>query len=115
MTNWQIEENDSVYEYLERPEVNIGDTIEIMSNNQLGYKKYKVILGENGDKDLRTIADWSLDIFEEHNNEDDGMTDDEQDGGKKKRKHRSKHTRRGNVRKHKKNKKSRKNRRSRRH
>ena len=122
MTNWQIEYNENVYDYIENPQVHVGDTIEIMSDNQLGYKKYKVILGKNGNKDLRTIADWSLDIFEEDNNEQDnneenGMTDDEQDGGKKTRKHKSKRTRRGNIRKNKKNRKTRKTRknRSRRH
>ena len=109
MTNWQIEESESVYEYLERPEVKVGDTIEIHSNNQLGYKKYKVVLGENNNKDLRTIADWSMDIFEEPNNEDYGMTDDEQDGGKKRRKLANRRTR-----KYKKSRKSRKSRKKRR-
>jgi hypothetical protein len=43
MTNWSIRENESPENYLEKPEVVVGDTIEILSNNQLGYKKYKVV------------------------------------------------------------------------
>jgi hypothetical protein len=79
MTNWQINGSESVNEYLQKPEVNIGDTIEVITNNQQGYKKYKVILTD-GNKDLTTLADWSMDIYEEYDE------DDEQDGGKKRRK-----------------------------
>ena len=99
MTNWQIEENESVYEYLKKPDVNVGDTIEIMTDNQEGYKKYKVISGENGNKDLKTIADWSSDIYEDQN------------GGKKRRRSKSKRTRRRKSRKSRKSRKGRKSKR----
>ena len=69
MTNWRIEESESSESYLEKPEVVVGDTIEIMSNNQLGYKKYKVIL-ENGNKTLKTLADWEAEIYEGDTGED---------------------------------------------
>ena len=36
----------------------VGDTIEYISNNQLGYKKYKVILDENGKKSLKLIDSY---------------------------------------------------------
>jgi hypothetical protein len=117
MTNWTIEENDSINEYLERPEVQIGDTIEIASNNQEGYKKYKVITDADGNKDLRTIADWSIGLHEERNNEEDGLTDDEQNGGKKRSKRRNtrKNKRFRKSKKSRKVRKIRKNRRSRRY
>lgn len=99
MTNWQIDENESVYEYLEKPEVKTDDTIEVISDNQEGYKKYKVISGENGKKDLKTIADWSMDIYEGEG------------GGKKRRRSKSKHTRRRKNRKSRRNKNKRSRRR----
>lgn len=63
MTNWTIRANESPENYLEKPEVVVGDTIEILSNNQLGYKKYKVVL-KNGNKTLKTLADWGAEIYE---------------------------------------------------
>jgi hypothetical protein len=36
----------------------VGDTIEYITNNQLGYKKYKVILDENGKKGLKLIDSY---------------------------------------------------------
>ena len=44
MTNSTIQEYESPENYLENPDVKVGDTIEIMSNNQLGYKKSKEIV-----------------------------------------------------------------------
>jgi hypothetical protein len=112
MTNWTIQESESAYEYVGRPTVQVGDTIEIASNNQEGYRKYKVIMDADGNKDLRTIADWSIGFYEEPTNEEDGLTDDEHNGGKRRR------YKRRNTKKNKryrKSKKSRKNRRSRRY
>ena len=70
MTNWTIRENESPENYLEKPEVVVGDTIEILSNNQLGYKKYKVVL-KNGNKTLKTLADWGAEIYEGEDDEDE--------------------------------------------
>lgn len=102
MTNWIIGENESPKSYLEKPEVVVGDTIEVVSNNQLGYKKYEVIL-ENGKKTLKIlVADLGARIFE--NIDDDDNVTEEKDGGRKSRKNR----------KSRKSKKSRKVRKSRR-
>jgi hypothetical protein len=78
MTNWTIYENQSPQGYMSNPDVKIGDTIEVMSNNQLGYKKFKVVAGNNGGKDLETIADWGMEIYE----------DDSQLGGRRRRRNR---------------------------
>lgn len=64
MKKWTINDSESEYNYICRPEVNIGDTIEILSNNQLGYKKFKVVLDDAGKKSLKTLADWSMKIYE---------------------------------------------------
>lgn len=66
MSNWRISEIESAENYLERPDVMVGDTIEILSNNQLGYKKYKVVI-ENGNRTLKILADWGNDIYEDEN------------------------------------------------
>jgi len=44
--NYFVEEPHSVYKYLEDNEdkINVGDIIEYISNNQLGYVKYEVVL-----------------------------------------------------------------------
>jgi hypothetical protein len=48
-----------VYSELKRnTNIKIGDTIDYISNNQLGYKKYKVILNKNGEKDLTIIKTY---------------------------------------------------------
>ncbi len=72
MTNWDIEEHESAHEYLEKPDVKVNDTIVVNSNNQLGYKKYKVILDSDGNKSLQTLADWGADIYEDDNNDEIG-------------------------------------------
>ena len=76
MTNFRIEESENAEDYLVKPEVLVGDTIEIMSNNQLGYKKYKVVLS-NGNKSLRILADWGNEIYEGDNISDDDDLDDD--------------------------------------
>ena len=78
MTNWSIGENESPESYLEKPEVAAGDTIEVISNNQLGYKKYKVIL-KNGNKTLKRLADWGAEIFEGEDGEDGEDDEDDDD------------------------------------
>ena len=67
MTNYSFGEGDhnsSVHEYLQflqehKPKglpIKSGDTIEYVSNNQLGYMKYKIIKKSNG-FDIKVIAD----------------------------------------------------------
>jgi hypothetical protein len=54
------EDDVSVYEKLRDRSVDVGDTIEFISNNQQGYKKYKVIndLGKKGLKLINSYDDW---------------------------------------------------------
>lgn len=67
MTAWFIEEHEDVYSYFERNllEIHVDDTIEIIPNNQEGYKKYKVVLNEKDEKSLHVIADWFIGLYEE--------------------------------------------------
>ena len=51
-----VYEPENVYDFLQNPNVNIDDTIEYFTNNQLGYKEYKVI-EKNGKKDIEEIGD----------------------------------------------------------
>ena len=64
-------EGRSITEFLKKPEVVEGDTITVISNNQLGTKKYKVIMNEDGEKDVKIIADWSNGIYEEEEPEEE--------------------------------------------
>lgn len=64
MTNHILQETQSQFGYVERNDVHLGDTIEVVTNNQLGYKKYKVV-SENGNKSLVTIADWGAELYED--------------------------------------------------
>ena len=68
-----------------KPEIQVGDTIEMVTNNQMGYEKYKVVLDKKGKKDLKLIRDY-----------DNWMDEKDYDssGGKKhKRKTQKKHKR----------------------
>ena len=65
MTNHVIDESDSPFEYVNRPEVKENDTIELVTSNQQGYKKYKVVMDENNIKQLVTILDYDDGIFQE--------------------------------------------------
>lgn len=106
MTNWVIYEGDgeTISSKMASPEVVIGDTIERVTNNQEGYKKVRVVQGEDGNKDTIILADWGIGKFEE--------PDDEPYGGKRRRK-RSRKTRKSK--KSRKGRKHRKTRRTRRH
>jgi hypothetical protein len=64
MTNHILQETQSPFGYVDRNNVIAGDTIEVVTNNQLGYKKYKVVI-ENGNKLLVTIADWGAELYED--------------------------------------------------
>jgi len=54
----QINEGEDTVEHYfkEHPEIEVGECIEYITNNQLGYKKYEVILDEDsGEKTLEII------------------------------------------------------------
>lgn len=95
MTNYTLGDNDNAFEYVNRPEVRPNDTIEVVTSNQQGYRKYKVILDEDGNKDLRTIADWSNDLYEPEEDDFGDHTDDEQYGGRRRRRSSKRKSRRG--------------------
>jgi hypothetical protein len=60
-SNHVLYEGDvSVYEKLQDKNVDVGDTIEYIPNNQQGYMKYKVIneLGKKGIKLIESYDDW---------------------------------------------------------
>ena len=115
MTNWVIYEGDdeTIGSKMASPQVVIGDTIEYVTNNQLGYKKVRVVQGEDGNKHTIILADWEMGIFEEPEDDFGDQTDDEQDGGKRRRKRRRKRIRK--TRKSNKSRKHRKTRRTRRY
>jgi hypothetical protein len=118
--NWSVDEPESVYGFLQRKgnTIQIGDTIEYVSNNQMGWEKYKVVIGDDGKKGLKLIADYdsmmddstrSLVSDEEETDDDDTTTTTStpKTGGKRRR-------RRKTMRKTKRAKKSRRKRKTRR-
>ena len=59
--NYQVYEGEgnSVQNKLKTtPNIAVGDTVEYITNNQMGYEKYKVILNENGEKKLKLIDSY---------------------------------------------------------
>ena len=60
MTNFTVYEGEgTVYQELEtNPDIKVGDTIEFITNNQEGYEKYIVILGDTGEKSLELIDSY---------------------------------------------------------
>jgi hypothetical protein len=113
--NWSVGEPESVYKFLQRKgdTIQIGDTIEYVSNNQMGWEKYKVIEGKDGEKGLKLTADYDsmMDDSTRSLVSDEEETDDDTTspikGGKRKR-------RRKTMRKTKRSKKSRRKRKTRR-
>jgi hypothetical protein len=96
MTNFTVSEGQSVREELEtNPDIKVGDTIEYITNNQQGYQKYKVILGDEGEKSLKLIDsyDHQMGLYDyDSDNDNDTDSEDSQDdaeksGGKKRRTH----------------------------
>ena len=56
--NYKVHEGslNSVHNELKtNPHIVVGDTIEFIIKNQLGYEKYKVILDETGKKNIKLI------------------------------------------------------------
>jgi hypothetical protein len=64
-TNHGIEEWESPFQKSKENEVHVGDTIEVHSNNQLGYKKYLVVKDEDGVKGLRLLVSFEDEIYED--------------------------------------------------
>jgi hypothetical protein len=58
---WPVYEPENPYVYLEKHkrEVNVGDTIDYVTNNQEGRVFYKVVLNKKGKKDLDEIVQRS--------------------------------------------------------
>jgi len=54
--NHNVYNEDNVYDKLEDPNVDVGDTISYIPDNQMGYKKYKVV-NNLGKKKLKFIGD----------------------------------------------------------
>jgi hypothetical protein len=79
--NWSVGEPTNVYGYLEekKDEINVGDTIEYVSNNQMGWVMYEVVLDDEGKKSLKVKSDY-----------DSLMYEHEKTGGKKRRRKSSK-------------------------
>ena len=103
MTNFTVGEGQSVREELEtNPDIKVGDTISYIPNNQQGYQKYKVILGDEGEKSLKLIDSYDHQIgFYDYDSDDNNDTDseDSQDdaeksGGKKRKSHKRTNKRR---------------------
>jgi hypothetical protein len=65
MTNFTINESVNIYEYITKPEVKEGDTIEVASNNQQNYKKFLVIMDINNKKNVKTLANHSIEMYED--------------------------------------------------
>jgi hypothetical protein len=108
MTNFSVYEDSgkTVYSELEtNPDINIGDTIEYLTNNQMGYEAYRVIYDEEAKnkKGLKLIDsyDHQMGVY-------DYEDDDMKEGGKKHKRKTNK--RKSNKRKTTKRRKSRKTR-----
>ena len=109
--NWQLgEEEESVDSFLKRKgeAIQVGDTIEYVSNNQMGWKKYKVVIGDDGAKSLILIADY--DSMMDGLNDDEGEVEDVAKGGKRRRRRKTtkKTKRRKKSRRHKKTRRGKK-------
>jgi hypothetical protein len=80
---WIVGEETNVNEYLERKkdEIKVGDTIEYISNNQMGWKLYEVVLDNEGKKSLKVKSDYDS-MMSEFDEEPEPVT---KTGGKKRR------------------------------
>jgi hypothetical protein len=105
--NWSVYEPKSVYQYLEENDnkIEVGDFVNYETNNQMGMVRYVVILGHDGKKDLKKIADYDSMMAEMDNGDEE-----EQKAGKRRRRKTRRHKKSKNGRKsrHNKTKKNRK-------
>jgi len=65
MSNWDVFEPNNAFQYLSENnnDVNVGDTITEVTNNQQGQKVFKVTVDENGTKKLTLIQDYDTDTY----------------------------------------------------
>ena len=60
--NFGIPEYMSPYKKMQNRNVQLGDTITIDSNNQMGHKTYKVIDTVNGKKGLKLVDSYDMEM-----------------------------------------------------
>jgi hypothetical protein len=85
--NHTVYEGDNVHEHVQsNPDIKIGHTVTYEPNNQLGWKKYKVV------KDDSTENGKGLDLIQ--SNDDGDLLDSDMNGGRRRRKSRRKKSRR---------------------
>jgi hypothetical protein len=119
--NWSVYEPESVYQYLEKnnDKIQVGDFVNYETNNQMGMVRYVVVLGEDGKKSLKQIADYysmmddstsNLVNDEEETDDDEMTTTSPKKGGKRRRRRKTmkKTKRRKKSRRHKKTRRSKK-------
>ena len=84
-TNWEIEESQDPHNYLDDnlEEIKVGDTIEIVSNNQQGYFKYEVV-EKDGKKSLDEIDSYDKQLARAEDAE--AGSEKSEKGGKKHKK-----------------------------
>ena len=60
MVNYDVYEPKTAQEELRtNPDINIGDTISFISDNQQGYKKF-IVVDDNGNKKLNLIDSYDM-------------------------------------------------------
>ena len=61
----QVNEGEDTVEHYfnEHPEIEVGECIEYITNNQLGYKKYEVILDEDTGEKMLDIIERGDDFY----------------------------------------------------
>uniref|UniRef100_A0A6C0DS68 Uncharacterized protein n=1 Tax=viral metagenome TaxID=1070528 RepID=A0A6C0DS68_9ZZZZ len=105
MTNYSVYEGEgkSVQSELEtNDKIVVGDTISYLTNNQMGYESYRVVLDDNGNKALKLIDSYDHQMGVIDYDDDD----DEQNGGKKKAKKTNKKKRTANKKRNSKRKRT---------
>ena len=100
MTKYTVYNEEDVDNTVNRDEVKVGDTIEVITDNQQGYKTYEVQLDSTGNKFAK-----STDSYEFSDDEETTQT-----GGKRKSRKSRKTRKSKKSRKSRKGRKSRKNR-----
>lgn len=73
MTNYEVFEGNGTpeSELATNPDIVVGDTIEMVTNNQMGYTKHRVVLDANGNKALELIDDYDMQSARMQQGDDD--------------------------------------------
>ena len=110
MTEWHVGEDTDLREYVEQPEVRVGDIINFIANNQEGFMRYRVIM-QNGRKFPQPIEDIYGPLFDDEDyrhdkrprerryNEDGTEIDDEEEPERQRPRNRGGRTKRQRHRK----------------